>query len=66
MKNVFCLLLISFIAYVRMPMQKEMRYEVKRVQAFGELGEAYPFYLLTLMDGRTVYVPVLFTIIEEK
>jgi len=35
-------------------------YEVKRVYASSE-----KYYLLTLLDGRQVHVPIQYTIIEE-
>lgn len=64
MKYLICAL-FGFIAFVRIPASTERRYVVKEVIAHGEAGEPMGYYLLVLKDGRKVYVPMMFTVIEE-
>lgn len=54
------LLMLLFIARVTIPMGQKVTYEAKRYEIYE--GS----YCLTLTDGRTVLVPVMFTVIEEK
>lgn len=62
MRTHLLIALIAFIAYVRMPMQKEVRYIAERV----EFSSDSTVYRLTLENGKIVVVPVMFTIIEER
>lgn len=57
MKNLF---LFLFIARVTIPMGQKVTYE--NVETFFAQGE---HYRLILADGRTVYVPTSWTVIEE-
>jgi len=57
----------GFIATVSIPMKETKVYKnVVRVDCFGNVGEPTAYYLLKLDNGKQVYVPILFTIIEEK
>lgn len=62
MKKTLILICLSFIAYVRVPLMSERKYEVKEFDMFATAQ----IYILTLMDGRKIHVPTFFTIIEEK
>lgn len=62
MKN---LLILLFIARVGIPMGlKATYYDV--VSVSWDLAKGGMHYQLTLKDGRTVYVPMMFTVIEEQ
>ncbi|MEE9214653.1 MAG: hypothetical protein V3U54_07640 [Thermodesulfobacteriota bacterium] len=63
MKHTLIALLLLFTAVVRIPMKGTHTYkDIVEVHVFPN---AY-HYRLTLTDGRTVYVPMLWTIIEEN
>lgn len=63
MKHTLIALLLLFTATVRIPMKGTYRYT--NVEAIQVFPNAY-HYMLTLTDGRKVYVPMLWTIIEEN
>lgn len=57
--------LLLFIARVGIPMGlKATYYDVVKVN--WDLAKGGMHYELTLQDGRTVYVPMMFTVIEEQ
>ncbi len=62
MKNLVKLLLVTlFVARIAVPMGEKHTYpDVTKVEVVGES------YKLTLFSGKTVYVPVQFTVIEER
>ena len=56
------LLVLLFIARVTIPMGQKVTYEnVEKILSISD-----GMYHLWLADGRDVYVPVMFTVIEEK
>jgi hypothetical protein len=61
MKHLLFLLTISFLAYVKIPMGLEKRYQV---DSFTVIHDS--IYVLRLTSGEVVYVPIQFTVIEEK
>jgi len=54
------LLSLVFIVRVTIPMGHQKNYEAKKI----EVGTNY--YYLTLTNDKLVYVPIMFTTIEEK
>lgn len=59
MKN---LLLLLFIARITIPMGLKVTYD--NVEKVDYMSEGFN-YRLKLTDGRTVYAPMMFTVIEE-
>lgn len=59
MKWLTCLI---FVAYVHTPLGVNRRYQ--DVESFRQYGEMC--LQLTLSSGKTVIVPAMFTVIEEK
>ena len=66
MRKWFISFLLIFVAYVKIPLGLERKYIVINIEAFGDLAELHSWYLLTLVDGRKVYVPTIWTVIEEE
>ena len=61
MRNFKWLFLVLFTAKVTMPMGPRVAYyDVQSVKIEGFA------YVLTLFTGKTVYVPIMFTVIEEQ
>lgn len=54
------LLSLVFIVRVTIPLGVKETYEVKRYEQFKD------FWQLTLTNNKTVIVPVMWTVIEEK
>lgn len=52
--------LLVFTAFVKTPLGVDRKYTAERV----EVGNFH--YKLYLVGGKEVYVPIMFTIIEEK
>lgn len=61
MPNVLKLLILLFVARVSVPMGERRTYP--NVTEVVVVGDAYK---LTLSDNSTVWVPVQFTVIEER
>lgn len=61
------LMFAVYVATVKIPLLPERVYkDVVNIQSFGNVGEPLAYYVLTLKNGKVVYVPVIFTVIEEK
>ncbi len=66
-KQLLCLMILLFTATVKIPLGGVQVFKnIKRVDCFGNVGEPSAFYILKLENGKDVYVPVMFTIIEEQ
>ena len=67
MKKLLAYLWVVYIATVRIPLGGVQVFkDVVRIDCFGNVGEPTAYYLLKLGNGKEVYVPIMFTIIEEK
>lgn len=55
---------LAFVAYIKTPLGQDKRYAVESFKiVYDGHGQVYE---LVLDTGKKVYVPVLFTVIEEK
>lgn len=61
MKKILMIGMISFIAFVKTPLGLDRRYVVESFEIMGN-GQ---IYRLNLKEGISVYVPVIFTILED-
>lgn len=61
------LMFFNFIATVRIPLGGVQVYKnVVRVETVGNADGTTSYYVLRLDNSKEVYVPIIFTIIEEK
>lgn len=61
MKHIILSLIIGFIAYVKIPCVMPITY--KNVESFFARKS---YYCLILEGNKTIYVPIMWTIIKEK